>query len=173
MHGRQQPNEGERAKPLGGRAAGALSIGSVFFTAMLGSSATTRNISPWYDGLAKPPLTPPNWVFGPVWTFLYILMAIAFYRVLRSDKAPTRRGLALLLFISQLALNAGWSILFFGAHSPTLGLIVILVLEASILATIYAFWRVDRVAALCLLPYALWVAFAIYLNAGIWALYIA
>ncbi|MGJ0391313.1 MAG: TspO/MBR family protein [Methylocystis sp.] len=157
-------------RPLSRLAAGSLSVGSVFLAAMLGSAAAARNISPWYESLAKPPLTPPNWVFGPVWTFLYILMAIALYRVLRSHRAAPGRGLAILLFALQLALNAGWSILFFGAQSPTLGLVVIVALEASLLATIYAFWRVDRMASFCLLPYALWVAFATYLNAGIWAL---
>ncbi|WP_424360595.1 TspO/MBR family protein [Methylocystis parvus] len=151
-------------------AAAALSGGPILLAAMLGNAATIPNIAPWYDNLAKPPLTPPNWVFGPAWTVLFLLMGIAFYRVLRSDAAPTIRVRAIALFAVQLALNAGWSFAFFGAQSPLLGLAVILPFEALIFATIWAFWRIDRAAAYCLIPYAMWVAFATYLNAGVWAL---
>lgn len=142
----------------------------VLAAGFLGNLATTPNIAGWYAGLAKPAFTPPNWLFGPAWTTFYILMAIAFYRVLRLDSATPRRGVAIIVFLLQLALNASWSFAFFSAHSPLLGLVVILLLEALIFATIALFWRLDRVAAGCLVPYAAWVAFATYLNAGIWAL---
>ncbi len=159
--------EAGRLRPY---AAAALSAGPIVAAGMLGNSATIPNIAPWYESLAKPPLTPPNWLFGPAWTILYILMGVAFYRILRGDPAAPGRRAAILLFGAQLVLNALWSVAFFGAHSPALGLVVILPLEALIVATIYAFARLDRMAALCLVPYALWVAFATWLNVGIFAL---
>ncbi|MGJ0508111.1 MAG: TspO/MBR family protein [Methylocystis sp.] len=151
-------------------AAAALSAGPIVLAALLGGAATTPNIAPWYAALAKPPLTPPSWVFGPAWTTLYVLMGIAFYRILRLDPATPGRSPAIALFAAQLVLNAGWSVAFFAAQWPLFGLAVILPLEALILATLLAFRRLDRLAGACLIPYALWVAFATYLNAGIWAL---
>lgn len=145
----------------------AMAAAPVVAAGVLGNVATMPNIAGWYEGLAKPPLTPPNWVFGPAWTTLYILMAIAFYRVLRLDPAMRGRAAAIVVFLLQLALNASWSFAFFSAHSPLFGLVVIVALEALILVTIALFWRVDRVAAFCLLPYAAWVAFATFLNGGI------
>lgn len=150
--------------------AAALSAGPIFLAAMLGNSATLPNIAPWYDKLAKPPLTPPNWVFGPAWTILFILMGVAFYRILRLDPQTPGRSRAIWLFAVQLVLNTGWSVAFFGARSPLLGLVVILPFEALIVATLLAFLRLDRVSAYCLIPYVLWVAFATYLNAGVFIL---
>lgn len=158
------------SKPFGPAAAAALSAGPILLAAFLGNAATIPNIAPWYESLAKPPLTPPNWVFGPAWTTLFILMGVAFYRVLRLAPQTPGRSRAIWLFAIQLVFNAGWSFAFFAAHSPALGLAVILPFEALILATIAAFARLDRIAAYCLVPYALWVAFATYLNAGTWAL---
>jgi translocator protein len=146
-----------------------LSGGPILAAGMLGNAATLPNIAPWYEGLVKPPLNPPNWVFGPVWSLLYLLMGVAFYRILRSPDSSRRRR-AIWLFAAQLAFNTAWSFAFFAAHRPLLGLVVILPLEALILATIDAFRRIDGVAAACLVPYALWVAFATYLNAAIFAL---
>ncbi|PPD46570.1 MAG: TspO protein [Methylocystis sp.] len=157
----------ERPRPA---IAAALSAGPILLAGMLGNVATIPNIAPWYESLAKPPLNPPNWVFGPAWTFLYLLMGVAFYRVLRLDPATPDRSRAIQLFAVQLVFNCGWSFAFFGANSPALGLAVILPLEALIFATIWAFSRVDRVAAWLLVPYAMWVAFATYLNVGIWML---
>jgi translocator protein len=159
----------EEASSMGGLKAAALSAGPILVASMLGNAATLPNIAPWYDLLVKPPLNPPNWIFGPVWTLLYILMGFAFYRILRSPETA-RRQRAIWLFAAQLVFNAGWSFAFFGARSPLLGLAVILPLEALILATIDAFRRIDGVAALCLAPYALWVAFATYLNVAIFVL---
>ena len=147
---------------------GFMAAAPVVAAAVLGNVATMPNIAPWYEGLAKPPLTPPNWLFGPAWTTLYALMAVAFYRVLRLDPATPRRGAAIVFFLFQLALNASWSFAFFSARSPALGLGVIVALEALIFATIALCWKLDRVAAYCLAPYAAWVAFATYLNGGIW-----
>jgi translocator protein len=157
------------APRIGPLKAVALSAGPIVAASLLGNAATIPNIAPWYDLLVKPPLNPPNWIFGPVWTLLYVLMAVAFYRILRSPDS-SRRQRAIWLFAAQLVFNAAWSFAFFGARSPLLGLVVILPLEALILATIDAFRRIDGVAALCLAPYALWVAFATYLNAAIFVL---
>lgn len=154
---------------LGVYAAAAVASGSVTAAAMLGNAATLPNITPWYDSLAKPPLNPPNWVFGPAWTLLFTLMAYAFYRILRREPSPGR-GRAIALFAAQLVFNFGWSFAFFAAQSPALGLVVILPMEALILATIWAFAQVDRTSAWLLAPYALWVAFATYLNVGVWLL---
>ena len=142
----------------------------VFLAGAIGNIATIPNIPTWYANLARPPLNPPNQVFGPVWTLLYLLMAIALFRILRLDPSTPGRTRALGAFLLQLALNASWSFAFFGAHSPALGLMVILPLESLILLTILLFRRLDHVAAGCLLPYAAWVAFATYLNVGFWML---
>jgi tryptophan-rich sensory protein len=148
---------------------GVAAAGPVLAAAVLGSFATTPNI-PWYDTLAKPPLNPPNWVFGPAWTALYILMGYAFYRVLRLEPATPGRRAAIIVFFAQLVLNAAWSFAFFSARSPQLGLVVILPMEALLVATIVLFWRLDRVAGYALAPTAFWVAFATHLNAGIFIL---
>ncbi len=140
---------------------------SVLAASLLGNFATMPNIAPWYETLAKPPLTPPNWLFGPAWTTLYILMAYAFFRVLRLKPATPGRRAAILTFFAQLVLNAAWSFAFFSARSPLLGLVVILPMEALLIATIVLFYRLDRVAGYALAPTVFWVGFAIYLNAGI------
>ena len=123
----------------------------------------------WYGSLIKPALTPPAWIFGPVWTLLYTMMAMAAWLVWR------RHGLAdaigpLGLFLGQLALNALWSYLFFGLQRPGLAFIDIVALWVAILATLIAFWRFHPPAGLLLLPYLLWVSFAIYLNFQFWRL---
>ncbi|PPD03120.1 MAG: TspO protein, partial [Methylocystis sp.] len=115
-------------------------------------------------------LNPPNWVFGPAWTTLYVLMAYAFYRILRLEPATPGRRAAIIVFFAQLVLNAAWSFAFFHARSPQLGLLVILPMAALLVATIVLFWRLDRVAGYSLAPTAFWVAFATYLNAGIFVL---
>ena len=114
----------------------------------------------WYAGLAKPPFNPPNWIFGPVWTVLYVLIAVAGWRVWRKDPG----GWPIRLWWGQLALNFLWSPTFFAAHRIGLALVVILLLLAMIWAFIGASWRQDRVAAWLFAPYAVWVAFASALN---------
>lgn len=147
-----------------------VAVGAVAIASVLGNLATMPNIAGWYAGLDKPSFNPPNWVFGPVWTVLYVLMAFAAFRVARADAGwPERRG-ALVLFAVQLALNAAWSWAFFGFHSPAAGLVVIAGLWLSLAATIVAFWRIDRLAAACLIPYLAWVSFAAVLNGAIWRL---
>ena len=121
----------------------------------------------WYAGLAKPAWNPPGWLFGPVWTILYAMMAVAAWRVwLQGGWARQKKALG--LFLLQWALNALWTPLFFGLHRPDWALAEILVLLIAILATLRVFWRVDQLAGPLLLPYAAWVGFATVLNWTIW-----
>lgn len=136
----------------------------------LGNLATLPNIPTWYAGLVKPSFNPPNWVFGPVWTVLYIAMAYAFFRILRLRPAPPDRNLAIAMFFIQIVLNAAWSFAFFAAHSPALGLGVVALLWLSVLATLVVFWQADRLAGLLFVPYLAWVSFAALLNVAIWRL---
>jgi tryptophan-rich sensory protein len=117
----------------------------------------------WYASIAKPAFNPPNWVFAPVWTVLYVLIAVAGWRMFGVD----RRGSAMKLWWAQLVLNFLWSPAFFGAHQIKLALILILMLLATILAFIAAAWQRDRKAAGLFVPYAAWVAFASLLNGAI------
>jgi translocator protein len=149
---------------------GLLSIIAVAATSILGQLATYPNLASWYAGLAKPAFNPPNWVFGPVWTTLYVMMAFAVWRILRRTEASADRRWALGLFFAQLALNAAWSWMFFAAHNPLLGLINIVPQILVILATIVAFYRVNKIAAWCLVPLAAWGCFATVLNFAIWKL---
>jgi translocator protein len=144
-----------------------LSLVICFTAAGIGSLATTPNIATWYAGLAKPTWNPPNWIFGPVWTFLYISMAVAAWLVWRQG------GLwqwALALFAVQLVLNAAWSWLFFGFHLTGTAFIEIVALFAAIAATTIAFWPKSMAAGILMLPYLGWVAFASVLNFTIWRL---
>ena len=123
----------------------------------------------FYDALRKPPATPPPAVFGPAWTVLYLLMAIAAWLVWR-EGLTRQTALALGLFAAQLALNFAWSLIFFGQHRIGAALLEIAMLWLVILATIVAFWIVRPAAGALLLPYLGWVSYAAYLNAGIWRL---
>ena len=123
----------------------------------------------WYTGLRKPAWNPPGWVFGPVWTLLYIMMAVAAALVWQCG-GFVRRRLPLGLFLAQLLLNAIWTPLFFGLRSPALGFADICLLWLMLLATIAAFRRVRAAAAVLLLPYLAWVTFAAVLNLAIWRL---
>jgi benzodiazapine receptor len=146
----------------------ALAILPVAAALGLGQLATFPNL-PWHATLIKPSFNPPNWVFGPVWTTLYALMAFAAWRILRLPPSPARRT-ALILFYAQLVLNMAWSWMFFAAHSPLLGLINVVPQFLLIVATINAFRPLDRTATWALVPLAAWVAFASALNYSIWSL---
>ncbi len=137
---------------------------------LIGQSATYPNIAGWYADLAKPAFNPPNWVFGPVWLTLYGLMVYGAWRLLRLPEETPGRTAALILFYSQLALNALWSCLFFALHSPLAGLFDIVPQWLLIALLIERASRVDRVAALCFVPLAIWVGFAAVLNFEIWRL---
>lgn len=121
----------------------------------------------WYEALAKPSWNPPNWVFGPVWTALYIMMGTAAWRVWRRDGFRDA-GIPLTLFSGHLVLNALWSYLFFGIRRPDVAFYEILALLAAIVTVGVMFWRRDRAAGLLMVPYALWVAFATFLNLTLW-----
>lgn len=123
----------------------------------------------WYAELNRPTFAPPNWVFGPVWTILYVCMAISAWLVWR-EAALRQAPVAFALFGGQLLLNAAWSILFFGLHSPAAALADLLLLWLGIVATIFAFGRYSGTASILLVPYLAWVTFAGFLNYGFWRL---
>ena len=137
---------------------------------IIGSVFTMSAIPSWYATLVKPALNPPGWVFGPVWTLLYLLMGVAAWLVWKQGWKKFEVKVALGFFAGQLVLNAAWSIIFFGGHNPTVSLLEILALWLAILGTIIAFGRVSKPAAWLLVPYLLWVSFATYLNFAIWML---
>lgn len=132
---------------------------------MLGGLASSASIDGWYRTIAKPDWTPPDMVFGPVWTLLYIMMAVAAWLVWRSDELVRP---ALILFFGQLALNLLWTLLFFGARSPGLALIEVVFLWLAVLMTMLAFFARSRLAGWLFVPYLAWVSFAGVLNAAIW-----
>jgi translocator protein len=143
-----------------------VSLVTCFAVAGLGSLATTPNIPTWYATLNKPTWTPPNWAFGPVWTVLYGMMAVAVWLVWR--KAGW--NMAVTIFAVQLALNLAWSFIFFGFHQPGLAFLEIVMLWLAIAATVLMFFQVSPVAASLLIPYLLWVSYAAALNFAIWRL---
>lgn len=135
----------------------------------LGAIATTPEIEGWYRTLDKPSWNPPDYVFGPVWTALYILMAIAAWHIwkpagFRDAKTP------LVLFGVQLSLNVCWSWIFFGLHQPGWAALEIVVLWSAIMATTVMFFRRSTLAGWLMVPYLAWVSFAVVLNYGIWHL---
>ena len=148
----------------------ALSIAAPLVVGGLSGIATARSVTDWYPTLQKPAFNPPPWVFGPVWTALYVLMGIALYGVWRLgwDRAEVRWAIA--FFAIQLALNGLWSVLFFGLRAPGLAFLEIIVLWAAIVATTLAFWRAAPWAGALIAPYLAWVSFAAVLNGSIWLL---
>ncbi len=136
---------------------------------IVGSVWTKETVSTWYPYLVKPSWTPPAWVFGPVWSLLYIMIALSGWFIYRA-KYSQNRTVALILFGAQLSLNFIWSFLFFSLRSPLLGLIDIVLLSILIILTIIKAWPVSRLASLLLIPYLLWVLYATSLNGGIWLL---
>lgn len=134
-----------------------------------GSAFTQTSVDGWYAWLAKPSFNPPNEVFAPVWTTLYVMMAVAAWRVWRSSDSDTRRG-PLMLFALQLLLNLGWSIVFFGLQKIGAAVATIFVLDVGVIVTMLAFRAIDRIAGLLMVPYLAWVAFASVLNIALWRL---
>lgn len=132
----------------------------------IGSLATIPNIPLWYAAIEKPPFNPPNWVFGPVWSVLYIVMGIALALIILESSKQSKKK-AYFWFGLQLALNALWSLVFFGLHSPWLGVVVIVALITSIILTIREFYRIKKYSAWLLVPYLAWVCFATYLTVAI------
>jgi len=141
-----------------------------FSAAFIGSLFTREAVPDWYANLNKPSFTPPNWLFGPVWTILYLLMAISAFIVWQKGLAKPAVRIALTFYLIQLILNSLWSVIFFGLKLPLPAFIEILMLWLAICFTILAFARVSILAVLLLLPYILWVSFAAVLNFSIWLL---
>lgn len=148
----------------------AASIIIVFIAGAIGTVATLSEITTWYAALAKPVWAPPNWLFGPVWTTLYVLIGIALFLVWKEGIDKRNVKMALGIFAVQLILNITWSVVFFGYHSLLGGLIVVLILWIAILANIIAFYLVSKPAGLILIPYIVWVSIASYLNYAVYIL---
>ena len=142
-------------------------IGFIVLVLGGGTLIGTGNMpGPWYEGLAKPFFNPPNWLFGPAWTVLYILISIAGWLVWQRDRSSA----PMMIWWVQLALNFAWSPVFFTAQQIGAALVVVAAMLVAILAFIFAAWPGDRAAAWLFVPYAMWVAFATLLNASIWVL---
>jgi translocator protein len=144
-------------------------IGACFGAGAIGSWFTAASVRSWYLTLLKPPGTPPGWVFGPVWSALYVLMGTAAWLVWRQRSSADITS-AVALFFFQLALNTTWSFLFFGLRQPGLALFEILTLLAAIIATMAAFAQLSQLACWLMTPYVGWVLYATFLNFGIWRL---
>lgn len=139
-------------------------VGAAFLAGAIGSWATFEGVRTWYPALVKPAWNPPNWIFGPVWTTLYVLMGVAAWRVWRTGVAA---GPLVTGYFVQLAANALWSVLFFGLRQPAWALLDVVVLWGLLVWLLAGFWRADRLAGVLWLPYVLWVSFATLLNAAI------
>lgn len=136
----------------------------------LSSVFTVTGVNSWYRLIQKPSWNPPDQIFGPVWTALYILMGLAWYLVWRADISPRKKKQAHFIFAIQLALNFCWSFIFFNQHAIGWALVEIIILWMTILATIFIFARISRLASWLLVPYISWVSFALLLNYTIWQL---
>ncbi|MFH1611920.1 MAG: TspO/MBR family protein [bacterium] len=139
---------------------------------LVGSFFTASAISEWYAGLVKPGFGPPNWIFGPVWITLYILMGVSVYLVwsLSDRENKDKSKSALNLFWIHLFFNAIWSPIFFGLKNPGLALISIIIIWILIIALIFKFYKISKLSAYLLVPYFAWVSFATLLNYFIWYL---
>jgi translocator protein len=131
---------------------------------------TINGVEGWYQTIAKPAWNPPNWIFGPVWTTLYMMMGISLYLVWKSDASEILKKTAITLFAIQLVLNFCWSIIFFHQQQIGWALVEIIVMWIAIVLTIFAFGNVSKVAAWLLVPYIAWVSFATILNYTLWKL---
>lgn len=147
-----------------------VSLLAAFLAGGIGSVFTTSSLPNWYAGLQKPFFTPPDWLFAPAWTILYVLMAVAAFLVWRQGLRTLGVRRALWAYLVQLILNVLWSVVFFGLKSPLFGMVVILFLWFAIIVTTVRFFWVSRTAAWLMVPYAIWVTFASVLNIGIYAL---
>ncbi|MDX9893690.1 MAG: TspO/MBR family protein [Patescibacteria group bacterium] len=137
---------------------------------LIGSIFTFSAIPSWYSTLNKPSFNPPNWLFGPVWTVLYVLMGIALYLVWQQIRIDPRAKPAIILFLTHLILNASWSIIFFGLQNIGLALVELIVLWLMIILVTRQFWQIKKLAAKLILPYLAWVTFAAVLNLALFIL---
>lgn len=139
-----------------------ISLVVTFLASVIGSVFTTSSISGWYSLLTKPSFNPPNWIFGPVWTLLFIMMAISAYLVW--SKGHQRSNSGFLFFVIHLIVNVSWSLAFFTLHNPLLALYIIDLLWLFIIFLIVYFWKINRLSSFLLMPYLAWVSFASILN---------
>jgi len=146
------------------------SVSICLLTGFVVSFLTIDSVKTWYADLSKPSFNPPDWAFGVVWPILYVMMGVAAFLVWRKGTDSKQVRVALGLFLVQLVLNGIWTPIFFGLHMMGLALAEIILLWLAILATIISFWRISKPAAYLLMPYILWVSFAIALNASLWYL---
>jgi len=144
-----------------------IAIGICLLAGYIGSFYSTPAITTWYAGLQKSDLTPPSWVFTPVWTVLYILMGISLYLTIQSGIKNSEVRFGLVLFLFQLLVNIGWSFFFFGLHSTFFGFLAIVLLWALVICTIIQLFRFSIPASVILIPYFGWISFAMYLNYAI------
>lgn len=156
-----------RHRPAVSGAALVVSLLAVFVVATLGGLATPTGTGTWYESIEKPAWNPPSAVFGPVWTLLYVAMAVAAWLVAREGLDRREVRIALVAYGVQLVLNLAWSVVFFGLEAPEAGLVVIAALLVSIVVTMVRFWRITAPAGWLFVPYVAWVAFAASLNLGI------
>jgi len=147
-----------------------IAVAAVEVLGGLGAWITRSQIPGWYAGLQRPPGTPPNWIFGPVWSLLYAMMGAGFAVVWHRTEPGAAKRVAILWFGAQLALNLAWTPVFFRWHQPFAALAVIAALWIAIAVTISKFRRIQPLAAALLIPCWLWVGYATYLNAGFWLL---
>lgn len=145
-----------------------VSILACFSAAGIGNLFTYKAVKQWYPHLIKPRYTPPNWAFGPVWFVLYILMAVSVFIIWQQGFSSADVLATFMLFWTQLALNALWSIVFFGLKKKGGGVVTIIILWLFILATMIAAFHISIIAGILLIPYILWVSIATYLNIGVW-----
>ena len=143
-----------------------ISIFIPLFIGFLGSFFTASSVNSWYTAINKPSFTPPNWIFAPVWTTLFILIGLSFYFVWIKGFGRERKK-AVTVYFFQLLLNLSWSLFFFGLRSPLIGLIDIIALWFAVIANIIIFHRISKKAGYLLIPYLLWVSFAAILNFSI------
>lgn len=143
-----------------------VSVFICFATAAIGSISTASAVTGWYLTINKPAWTPPSWLFGPVWTLLYLMMAVAFY-IVWSKGVTKKTKPALTFFLIQLVLNLFWSLIFFGLANFWSAYLEIIALWAFIALTIKNFWKISPTAAWLLVPYILWVTFASFLNLAV------
>lgn len=145
-------------------------VSACLLTGVLGSLFTMDSIKTWYADLARPSFSPPDWAFGVVWPILYVMMGLSAFLIWNRGADKRHVKVALGLFVLQLILNGLWSPLFFGLHMIALSVVEIVLLWVAILLTVRAFWPISKAAALLLVPYILWVSFAIVLNGSLWYL---
>ena len=146
------------------------SVSICLLTGFIGSFSTMDSVSTWYADLSKPSFNPPDWAFGVVWPILYVLMGVSAFLIWNKGINRKQVKIALGLFVFQLVLNGLWTPIFFGLHMMGLALAEIVLLWLAIFATMITFWRISKPAVYLLIPYILWVSFAIALNATLWQL---